>query len=442
MSRIQRLIDRGLFHLLLGLAVALAAVLSTRYHAARDLSDTARNTLSDASRQLLATLDAPLEVRVFIPRSHPLKVQIAEVLARYRRVLPDMTIEYVDPDTDPGLARELGVAASGELRIRYKGREETLRTLGEEQLSNALQRLSRGGERVLLFLEGHGERSLSGAANDDLGSFGEALAEKGYPFLPIRLTTHPAVPDNAALLMVAGPRVPLLAAETARVLDFLERGGNLLWLSDPGGTEPVAGLDAALGVSFLAGTVVDASGAGLGLDDPRMAVAAGYPPHAVTAGFQLVTLFPQAAALEPVAGSGWTAQPLVLTHADSWNEAGTVEGRIAPDRAEERTGPLTLGLALTRQRGGREQRVVVMGDGDFLSNAYLGNGGNLDLGLNLVRWLAADDALLEIPARSGPDRVLQLSRRDGLLIAALGLGGIPLLLFATGLAVWRRRGRG
>jgi ABC-type uncharacterized transport system involved in gliding motility auxiliary subunit len=83
----------------------------------------------------------------------------------------------------------------------------------------------------------------------------------------------------------------------------------------------------------------------------------------------------------------------------------------------------------------------VVGDGDFLSNSYLGNGGNLDLGLNLVRWLSGDDNLLDIPARTAPDSRLELSRTAG---AAIGLGFLfilPLLLIATGLLIWWRRRR-
>ena len=438
---IGRIVERSAFYLLLFAALALAAFLSSRYNLVWDASDRGRNTLSAASQRLLETLDAPLSVQVFIPRAHPLRDDIAEVLARYARLRPDIEVSYVDPDIEPALARQLGVSASGEIRLRYRDREEVLRTVSEEALSNAIQRLAKAREHLLLTLDGHGERGIEGAANHDWGAFGRELKAKGYAFSPINLTTHPAVPDNASLLVVASPQVPLLPGETALIVDYLQRGGNLLWLREPGEARGLAKVSSLLGIEFLPGVLVDANGANLGLDDPRLALAAAYPSHPATAGFELLTLFPHAAAMEITPREGWEAAPLIMTHSNSWNETGAIEGEIAPDRDEEQAGPLVLGVALARQLEGGEQRVVVIGDGDFLSNAYLGNGGNLDLGVNLVRWLAGEDALLEIPVRIAGDQALQLSKQAGLLIALFSLLIGPLVLFAGGLMVWRRRQR-
>lgn len=438
---IGRIVERSVFYILLGGALLLAAFLTSRYHLAWDVSDRGRNTLSPVSQRLLETLDAPLSVRVFIPRAHPLRDDIAEVLARYERLRPDIEVSYVDPDIEPTLARQLGVSASGELRIRYRDREEVLRTVSEEALSNAIQRLAKRGDSLLLTLDGHGERNIQGAANHDWGAFGRELRAKGYAFSPINLTTHPAVPDNAALLVVASPQVSLLPGEAALILRHLERGGNLLWLREPEEERGLGQVASVLGIEFLPGILVDANGATLGLDDPRLVLAAGYPSHPATTGFELITLFPHAAAVKVNPPEGWEAAPLILTHSNSWNETGPIDSEIAPDHEGEQGGPLVLGAALVRQREGGEQRVAVIGDGDFLSNAYLGNGGNLDLGVNLVRWLANEDALLEIPSRIAGDRNLQLSKQAGLLIALFALLIGPLALFTTGLMIWRRRQR-
>ncbi|MEJ2591989.1 MAG: hypothetical protein P8178_11395, partial [Candidatus Thiodiazotropha sp.] len=98
-----------------------------------------------------------------------------------------------------------------------------------------------------------------------------------------------------------------------------------------------------------------------------------------------------------------------------------------------------IGYALTRQRPAGEQRVLVIGDGDFLANSYLRNAGNLDLGLALVRWLAGDDRMIGIPAAETDDRELHLSKPA---IAVIGLGSLivlPLLLLFAGLYMaWRR----
>ena len=86
-----------------------------------------------------------------------------------------------------------------------------------------------------------------------------------------------------------------------------------------------------------------------------------------------------------------------------------------------------------------EQRIVVIGDGDFLSNAYLGNGGNLNLGMNLIDWLGRDDALIAISPTTAPDLSLTLSKFASAVIGLTVLLGLPLLLLACGITIWLRR---
>jgi len=117
--------------------------------------------------------------------------------------------------------------------------------------------------------------------------------------------------------------------------------------------------------------------------------------------------------------------------------------RFDPDSVE-RSGPLTVGVALVRPRPGaatHQQRVVVIGDGDLLSNTYLGNGANLELGLRIFNWLTADEIPILIPPRAAPDPTLNLSAGALALIAAVFLVGLPGILLASGWLIWFRRRR-
>jgi ABC-type uncharacterized transport system involved in gliding motility auxiliary subunit len=238
---------------------------------------------------------------------------------------------------------------------------------------------------------------------------------------------------------------------SAALVDYLDGGGALLWLAEPArdaGLEPLA---AALGIRVLAGTVVDGSGQAFGLGDPSFVAVSSYPPHAVTKDLALTTLFPQPAALARIDGARWAAQSLLRSSASSWNETGSIAQAGAtgePIRqdaaAGEIAGPLDLGLALTRvspRPDRREQRAVVLGDGDFLSNSFLGNGGNREFGQRVFDWLLGDDAQVAVADARAPDRQLALSQVE---LAVLGLGfllGLPLLLAATGGWIWWRRRR-
>ena len=175
-------------------------------------------------------------------------------------------------------------------------------------------------------------------------------------------------------------------------------------------------------------------------------------PEAATRGFELATLYPQASALGLLAGAAWDAKPLLRTSAQSWTELGHIPKageaaaaiRFDADAGEIR-GPLDLGFALSRlspSPAKREQRAAALGDADFLSNAYLGNGGNREFGQRLFNWLLADDALIEVPDRGAPDRSLDLSQRGLGTISVGFLVALPLLLLAAGgFIAWRRRRR-
>jgi ABC-type uncharacterized transport system involved in gliding motility auxiliary subunit len=437
---------------LLVIAIAsLIAFLSTRFGFEQDWSHAHSASLGDASIALLKTLDAPVEVTSYARRQGSLRAVIADFVDRYRRAKPDLGLRFVDPDADPNAMREADVKVDGELDIRYKGRSERLKVLSETEFSNALLRLSRARERIVAFLEGEGERQPLGKANADLGQFVATLTERGLRAVPLPLANTGRVPENADLVVIANPQVKLPAAVAAELVDYVARGGNLLWLTEPNENVGLDDLAKALALRALPGTIVDGSGQAFGLGDPSFVAMDHYPPHAITKDFTLTALFPQTAALAQLADAHWDVKSILRSSAKSWNETGRIPkagenaDTIRQDAdAGEIPGPLDLGFALSRvspRPDKREQRVVVIGDGDFLSNAYLGNGGNREFGQRVFDWLLGDDAQIAIADKSAPDRELNLSQAA---LTALALGfllALPLLLALSGGLIWWRRRR-
>ncbi len=442
-------LENALFVLLLLAAVALLAWLSTRYTSEADWTAAGRNSLSEASRSLLETLEHPVQLTAFARPDAVLQDRIRNLVERYQRVKTDVGLEMVNPDTAPQQVRELGIEADGTLLVSYQGRSEQVLDLSEEALTNALQRLARGSDRWIVFLDGHGERSPTGEANHDLRLFAHELERKGMRVQTLNLASGAAIPDNTSVVVIAGPQTQLLPGEVTLISEYIASGGNLLWLHDP---EPLRGLNPIaeyLGVKVLPGIVVDATTQLFGIQQPDFALVPDYPDHALTRGLRSLTLFPRAAALEVAAPDGWRSQALLRTAPSTWTETGPMSGEIRMDEGgDERAGPLSLGWILTRalepsastDRPG-EQRVAVLGDGDFLANAYLGNGGNLDLGLALFNWLNHDDRFIAIPAKSAPDRTLELSRPVSLIVGVGFLVLLPVLLIGSGVVIWLRRRR-
>jgi ABC-type uncharacterized transport system involved in gliding motility auxiliary subunit len=376
---------------------------------------------------------------------------VAGFLQRYQAVKPDLSLRFVDPQLDPAKMRELGITVDGALILHYKDREQRLDELSERSLTNALERLLRGSDRIVAFVTGDGERRADGQANADLGTFMAQLEARGMRAVPLNFAQVTAVPEHTDLVVLASPSLALPPGAVQALVAHVQNGGNLLWLSEPAnddlGLKPLAD---ALGVRVLPGVLVDGSGTALGLHDPRLIALGDYPPQAITRGFTLTTLFPQASALAKVSQGDWAVAPFLRSGAQSWTEFQPIDNNKPSDirfdaDAGELKGPLDFGFALSRLSPSpdkSEQRAVVIGDGDFLSNTFLGNGGNRALGERVFDWLLGDDKLVELPPRGAPDRLLQISQTE---LNALSFGflvALPvLLLLIGGLIVWRRRRR-
>ncbi|MGZ4989803.1 MAG: GldG family protein [Methylobacter sp.] len=437
-----RLKNRGITLALLCLVGALAW-LSTRYSAETDITRSSSNSLSQASQKLIESLPGKIKLTAYIKKDPGLRSQITQLVERYKRDKTDLNLTFIDPDSQPEKVRELNIDATGAIIVEYQGRTEKLNFIDESSLTNALLQLANADERWITFLTGHGERAPDGIANSDLGQFGKELDRRKIKAQSINLATMPDIPSNSALLVITAPSVPLLNAEIELIKRYIRQGGNLLLLSDPGNHHLDALLQ-ILGLRQLPGTLVDSKSKLYGINDPSFVLAGDYPSHPITQGFQTITVYPVTAALEIGDETDFQPVELLKSAAQSWTETGPIAGKIVFDAdGKEKQGPLAFAYALTRPSANpgqaQEQRVVVVGDGDFLSNAYLGNVGNLDMGLRMINWLIHDDRFINIPAKIATDKTLQLSHIG---VAVIGFGFlvvIPLLLMGTGFYIWRKR---
>jgi len=438
-SRLQLRLASTSFVVLLLVVVGLLIWLSRDYHLQFDWTRNGRNTLSEASRNLLKTLDQPVQVTAFARETEGVRNSISEFVGRYQKYKKDVRLEFVNPDTDPARTRAAGVRLDGELVIEYNGRKENLNQVTEEAFTNALARLGRGGERWVVFVTGHGERSPDRQANFDLSTWSTQLVKRGLKTRTLALGGHNAIPQNTSVLVIASPRVKYLASEVKEIEQYLAHGGNLLWLTDPGALQGLRPVAESLGVEFQRGVVVDPTSQSITGASANFVVAMRYGSQPVVRGFDLTTLFPEAQGISVQPPKGWEQQTIVDTAPGAWVETGPLTGRIEFNAGQDVRGPINLGVALTRKLDEREQRVAVFGDGDFLSNTFIGNGGNLELGMNLVNWLSSDDAYINVPVRTAPDLSLTLSHNAQLIMLAGFLLILPLGLLGSGIGIWWRR---
>ena len=443
-------LQQGLNGVLVVAIVVLLGWLSVRFKTEIDWTANNRNSLTAASVKQLQAMDAPLTFHVFAPSGADTRREIETDLAKYQRAKPDIVIDFIDPSASPQKVREFQVNYVGQIVAEYQGRRETLNATTETAITTALQRLSYGGEQWIVFLEGHGERSISEGGPTSVTRFTQALRDKGLKVQGLNLVQNPKVPDNASVLVIASPASTLFDGEVRLIQDYVARGGNLLWLADPDFPSGLAGLAQELGVRWQNGYAIFPNYQMLGTGHPGFFAAIGYPPNPVTQGLDLVTLFPLVRALDIKPTGDWKSQPMLVSTDDAWLETGDIDSGEVRYDGEDLKGPLMIGATLTRsfQPPGAAkdaqpllQRVALIGDADFLSDAYLDQLGNQQLALNVVQWLASRDAQLNIDVPAAPDTSLYLPGWATMTIAALFVVVLPLLLLGFGVTRWiiRRR---
>jgi len=430
--------------LLLITATALYQI-AARYPLQWDATKTQLNSLEPSSVAVLNKLHGEVKITVYVTeqdaKQGDMRRLIRDFVGIYQRYKTDIKLIFVDPLKDPDAMRKASIQHNGEMVVEYAGRSKHLTTLNEQILSSALLSLAHAKQELLMYLDGHGERKLDGQANHDLGVFGNKLHSNGYRISSLNLTLAQDVPSNASLLVLTHPQTRLMQGEVDKILRYIDSGGNLLWLID---AEPLRGLEPVvekLGLVLTPGIVIDP--AAQKMNTPASwTLSADYPPHPVTSDFNLITVFPYARALDrEEADNTWQWQTLVEAAPRGWVSSDPLNPARKPHFNKNRDfpGPFDIATALQRTVNDKEQRIIIVGGASFLANAYSGNAGNIDLGINMVNWLTNEEALITMQPRTSQDSSIVFSSRALTFISVGLVIALPLLLFLTaGLLWWRR----
>lgn len=442
---------RNLLFVLLLLGVALGlGYLATRYHLQRDLTHNASNSLEPASVEVLRQLSGPVNITVYATeqdaRLGDVRKIIRDFISLYQRYKTDISLVFIDPSKEAEKTRAAHVQLNGEMVLEYAGRSEHLTQINEQIVTSTLLRLAHSRDQTVMYLDGHGERKLDGIANHDLGAlYGAKLKQNGFRLNSLNLALAQEVPNNVSVLVITQPQLDLMSGEVDKLLRYVERGGNLFWLVD---AEPLHGLERLaerLDLLLPPGIVIDPASSGMNAP-PTWSLGATYPPHAITRNFNLITAFPSARPLVWNENPDWQHHALVEVASRGWVSRNMSGGMTPPDKPlfnkqRDTPGPAIIALALQRNINDREQRIVVVGNGAFLANSYAGNGGNVDLGVNMMNWLAGEEHLITLQPRAAKDGSLVLSKTELNVISIGFLLVLPLMLAGVGIFIWWKRRR-
>lgn len=467
---------------LLGIAIiGLLSFFSTRHHARVDWSEQQIFSLSDQTRKLLHGLDQEVQVAVLFPTADVEPVR--ELLERYRYESERFQVEYADPTERPDLLERYAIEPQkverGVVRIAL-GEESTLiDEPTEEKLTNAIVKLTRTGTKQVYFLTGHGERPIEkedGTSKEGMSAALAALQNENYQVEPLLLASTGEVPADADVVVVAGPTRPLLPEEHAALGKYLSGGGALFVLVDPRAQTDLYDDLRSWGVALGEDVVVDRTLALFGRATTPFA-ASYATDHPITKGLQEPAMFHMVRSVQATGAPGSQLANLVMTGDASWAERDLTQfseqGVVGLDPGDLK-GPVTVAVAgkpavavaaaaakpadpagvpgdpgkpaepgeaesAGEPASAREPRLVVFGDSDFASNAWLDAYRNRDLFLNSVNWLLGDVEAISIRPVRARASSFQLSAQQYQQIRTLALFLLPEAIAVAGVFTWWRR---
>lgn len=363
--------------------------------------------------------------------------------------------EFVDPNRDPQRAREAGITGDGKVLLQMGDRSEIAASATESEILKALIRLINPEDRVVYFLTGHGERDPEQINEDNtaLTRAGTTLKSKNYGVKSLSLLAENKIPEDADVIIIAGPQRPISEKEVELLRGFLNGGGALVVMEDPtiltnfgDEADPLAAmLTEDWGITLNNDFIID-----LESSDPRLSIgfAESYDTgHPITSQISnLDSFFPLTRSLTlDFSKQGVELSQLVSTTDRSWGEKNfdsLTEAGWPPsyDEATETLGPLALAAASENLTTGG--RVVVFGTSQFASDQVFDSGyGNSDLFINSVDWAAEQDAI-GITPKQPVSRVFQPASQLRMLMLMLIVGLVmPGIFIALGIVTWLQRRR-
>jgi ABC-type uncharacterized transport system involved in gliding motility auxiliary subunit len=440
---------------LLGIAIlGMLGFMGTRYHKRFDWSETGVHTLSDQSQKVLANLESDVDVLALVSKID--EAPIRDLLDKYAYESPRFVVEYADPNVRPGLLEQFGIAPEqlgrGLVRVAIGEDAVEVTQIDESNVTNAMVKLTRTGEKLVYFLEGHGERPIEGEAGEGRSGYARAVAalrNENYRVEKLLLAAAGAVPDDADVVVIAGATRPLLGSEYEAIERYLEGGGSLLAMVDPRVRNDLVDRIGDWGVVLGDDIVVDRT---LALFGRAMTpFAASYDPgHEITRELREPTLFHEVRSVTVPEGGAGSLTEIVFTGEASWGERDferlDAEGAVALEEGDL-PGPVPVAAAGTPALSGApaaddaasEPRVAVYGDSDFASNEFIEAYRNRDLFVNTVNWLMGDVEAISVRPNQARASRFQLSSAQFRTIRSLSLFVLPEAIAVLGVFTWWSR---
>jgi ABC-type uncharacterized transport system involved in gliding motility auxiliary subunit len=468
--------------LVLGILVLINFIFA-KYHHRFDFTEAKLHSLSDQSVTVLKNLKNEVRIKSFFLEGNYQRNTMQYLMDNYTYHTSKIKYEFIDPDKNPGLVKRYEVTEDGTSILECGDKESRITSTSEEDITNAIIKISREKKKTIYFLEGHGEASIE---NMEDGGYSQAKAELeklAYDVKKLSLALPDTFPADVDLLVIPGPKKDLFPDELETIRNYLHKGGRVFFMVDPQTAPGLTGFLAEFGVQLQNDVIVDTVSRLMG-GDYFMPVVSEYEYHEITSKFRYATFFPFARSVDKTEETpeGISSTVLAKTSQNSWSERQLEEQQVTFDEGKDKAGPISLAVVATienkddeAEKGSAESqetaeleaeiqeeqeqaedktetaeeteeekpkpegRLAVFGDSDFVSNRYYYTSGNGNLFLNTAAWLTEEADLISIQPKTASPKTIQLTPSQGRMIFFVSLIILPLAVLVTGITIWARR---
>ncbi len=455
--------DIVLILLIIGIGVVLSHI-GFRRNIRYDFTASQMFSLSDLTIKAVRELRKDVKITAFFPKGTAEEGMVEDLLKEYRRHSDRLTFTMIDPMRDPVTTRAMNITALGTLVVQcdasrqdifsndlfdmpgqYSPLDSKPKFTGEQAITSAIFNVTSGIRRMVGFVKGHGEASVSGFQPRDIAGVNEFLIRENFDVSEVSLIDE-EIDSRASVLIIASPQQDYLDSEIEKLRSFVKtQNGHLIVALDPG--RPLERLEkfmlSEFGVNFSSDIVVDPRGIGRNY----WTVAPAFEEHPIVKPIReknMLGLMFHARSLTFEKKDGLKVEPVMKTIDNSWAKRNLREGEqidIGFEEGRDVRGPFNLALAVERTDVASGSRLLLYGDSDFFSNAYVGTLANRDIFINAVNWLVGQHKQISIRPRVLEMPRIAFDENDAGKIFSLCVFGAPALIVMLGIFVYLARRR-
>jgi ABC-type uncharacterized transport system involved in gliding motility auxiliary subunit len=468
--------------LVIGILVLINYIFS-KYHHRFDFTEAKLHSLSDQSVTVLKNLENEVRIKSFFLEGNYQKNTMQNLMDNYTYHTSKIKHEFIDPDKNPGLVKRYEVTEDGTSIFESGDKESRITSSSEEDITNAIIKISREKKKTIYFLEGHGEGSIEELEDGGYSQAKAELEKLAYEVKKMSLALPDTFPDDVNLLIIPGPEKDLFPDEIEAIRNYLHKGGRVFFMVDPQTAPGLKPFLAEFGIKLEDDVIVDTVSRLMG-GDYFMPLVSEYEFHTITSKFRYATFYPFARSVDITEETpeGVSTTVIAKTSSNSWSERQLEEQQVTFNGENDVAGPISLAVVATieykkdeaeeapaeseetepksdaegekteseekkpeeadvtdEEQIEQEGRLAVFGDSEFVSNRYYYTSGNGNLFLNVAAWLTEEADLISIQPKTASPKTIQLTPSQGRMIFFVSLIILPLAVLVTGITIWARR---